>query len=171
MTLAEIGQEQRRLAYHAAPTALAVNMHFYWTGLAADVWRSGDKSTEWMLKEAANGVVFAAGHGEGGNDLPLLLSTTKAEKVDGGYKFTGHKMFGSLSPVWTFLGLHCMDNSDPAAPKIVHAFMPRDSSGYTVKETWDTVGMRATQSHDTILDGAFIPDQYITRCGPRCRRC
>ena len=54
-------------------------MHFYWTGLAADVWRSGDKSTEWMLKEAANGVVFAAGHGEVGNDLPLLLSTTKAE--------------------------------------------------------------------------------------------
>jgi alkylation response protein AidB-like acyl-CoA dehydrogenase len=72
-------------------------------------------------------------------------------------------MFGSLSPVWTFLGLHGMDNSDPAAPKIVHAFMPRDSSGYTVKETWDTVGMRATQSHDTILDGAFIPDQYVTR--------
>ncbi|MDA0263290.1 MAG: acyl-CoA dehydrogenase family protein [Chloroflexi bacterium] len=66
MTLAEICQEQRRLAYHAAPTALAVNMHFYWTGLAADVWRSGDKSTEWMLKAAVDGEVFAAGHGEGG---------------------------------------------------------------------------------------------------------
>ena len=163
MTLAEIGQEQRRLAYHAAPTALAVNMHFYWTGMAADVWRSGDMSTEWMLKAAVDGAVFAAGHGEGGNDLPLLLSTTKAEKVDGGYKFTGHKIFGSLSPVWTFLGLHAMDISDPDAPKIVHAFMPRDSSGYRIEETWDTVGMRATQSHDTILDGAFVPDKYITR--------
>jgi len=117
MTLAEIGQEQRRLAYHAAPTALAVNMHFYWTGLAADVWRSGDKSTEWMLKEAANGAVFAAGHGEGGNDLPLLLSTTKAEKVDGGYKFTGHKMFGSLSPVWTFLGIKAWIIRTPPRPK------------------------------------------------------
>ncbi len=163
MTLAQIGQEQRRLAYHAAPTALAVNMHFYWTGLAADVWRSGDKSTEWMLKAAAEGEVFAAGHGEAGNDLPVLLSSTKAEKVDGGYKFTGHKMFGSLSPVWTFLGIHGMDSSDPAGPKIVHAFMPRSSSGYTIKETWDTVGMRATQSHDTILDGAFVADEYITR--------
>ena len=163
MTLAEIGREQRRLAYHAAPTALAVNMHFYWTGMAADVWRSGDMSTEWILKAAVDGAVFAAGHGEGGNDLPLLLSTTKAEKVDGGYKFTGHKIFGSLSPVWTFLGLHAMDISNPDAPKIVHAFMPRDSSGYRIEETWDTVGMRATQSHDTILDGAFVPDKYITR--------
>ena len=124
LNLAQIGQEQRRLAYHAAPTALAVNMHFYWTGLAADVWRSGDMSTEWMLKAAANGEVFAAGHAEGGNDIPVLLSTTKAEKVDGGYRFTGRKSFGSLSPVWDYLGIHAMDTSDPAAPKIVHAFMP-----------------------------------------------
>ena len=127
LTLAQVGAEQRRLAYYAAPTALGVNMHFYWTGLAADVWRSGDMSTEWMLKATVEGHVFAAGHGEAGNDLPLLLSSTTAEKVDGGYKFTGHKIFGSLTPVWTFLGMHGMDNSDPEAPKIVHAFMPRDT--------------------------------------------
>ncbi|MCI0825793.1 MAG: acyl-CoA/acyl-ACP dehydrogenase, partial [Chloroflexi bacterium] len=97
LNLAQVCQEQRRLGYHAAPTALAVHMHFYWTGLAADVWRSGDMSTEWMLKAAVDGEVFAAGHAESGNDLPLLLSTTKAEKVDGGYKFTGRKSFGSLT--------------------------------------------------------------------------
>jgi alkylation response protein AidB-like acyl-CoA dehydrogenase len=163
LNLAQVGAEQRRLAYHSAATALGVNMHFYWTGLAADVWRSGDMSTEWMLKAAKDGEIFAAGHGETGNDLPLLLSSTTAEKVDGGYKFTGHKIFGSLSPVWTFLGMHGMDNSDPAAPKIVHAFMPRDTPGYKIVETWDTVGMRATQSQDTILEGAFVPDKYITR--------
>ena len=120
-------------------------------------------STEWMLKAAAQGEVFAAGHAEGGNDLPLLLSTTKAEKVDGGYRFTGRKSFGSLTPVWTYLGLHGMDTSNPAAPKIVHAFMPRDSSGYTIENVWDTLGMRATQSQDTILNGTFVPDEYIVR--------
>lgn len=46
LNLAQICQEQRRLGYHPAATALAVNMHFYWTGLAADVWRCGDMSTE-----------------------------------------------------------------------------------------------------------------------------
>jgi len=39
LNLAEIVQQQRRLAYHAGPTALGVHMHFYWTGLAADIWR------------------------------------------------------------------------------------------------------------------------------------
>ena len=145
LNLAEIVQQQRRLAYHAGPTALGVHMHFYWTGLAADIWRSGDKSLEWMPTETVNnGAVFAAGHAEPGNDLPLLLSSTKAERVEGGYRFTGRKSFGSLSPVWDYLGMHGMDTSNPDAPKIVHAFIPRDSNGYTIENAWDTLRMRAT---------------------------
>jgi alkylation response protein AidB-like acyl-CoA dehydrogenase len=165
-TLADVCREQRRLGYHAPATALAVNMHVYWVGLVADLWRQGDRSMEWLLKEAANGAVFAAGHAETGNDIPVLLSTTRAEPVEGGYRFTGHKSFGSLTPVWTHLGIHGMDTSDPQAPKIVHAFMPRDSEGYTIKETWDVLGMRATRSDDTVLDGVFVPDQYIVRVVP-----
>src|SRR5690349_16537689 len=141
MKLAEVCREQRRLAYHAPATALAVNMHLYWVGIAADLWRAGDKSLEWLLREAAAGEVFAAGHAESGNDIPVLLSTTKAERIDGGYRFTGRKQFGSLTPVWTRFGLHGMDPSDPQHPKIVHAFLPRDTAGYVIKETWDVLGM------------------------------
>jgi alkylation response protein AidB-like acyl-CoA dehydrogenase len=166
MTLAEVARVTRKLAYFAPATALCINMHNYWVGLCADVSRSGDKSLDWLLKEAGQGEVFAAGHAESGNDLPLLLSTTKAERVDGGYKFTGRKSFGSLSPVWTRLGLHGMDASDPENPKIVHAFMKRDTEGYNIKNTWDVLGMRATSSNDTILDGAFVPDEYIGRVVP-----
>lgn len=166
LSLAEVGQEQRRLAYHAAPTALAINMHLYWIGLVADLWRAGDRSLEWLLTGAVAGEVYAAGHAETGNDLPSLYSTTTAERVDGGYRFTGRKSFGSLTPVWTYLGIHGMDSSDPAAPKVVHAFLPRHTPGVTIKETWDVMGMRATRSDDTVLDGAFVPDQYIARVVP-----
>jgi alkylation response protein AidB-like acyl-CoA dehydrogenase len=166
LSLAEAVREQRRLAYHAAPTALAINMHLYWTGVAADLWRAGDTSLTWLLQEAARGQVFAAGHAESGNDIPVLLSTTKAERVDGGYRFTGRKGFGSLTPVWTYLGIHGMDASDPAQPKIVHAFMPRETKGYRIEETWDVLGMRATRSDDTILEGAVVPDRYVARVVP-----
>ncbi|MGC2184645.1 MAG: acyl-CoA dehydrogenase family protein [Terriglobales bacterium] len=166
MTLAEVCRQQRRLAYHAPATALAVNMHVYWIGVAADLWRRGDASLEWLLREAAAGAIFAAGHAESGNDVPVLLSTSKAERVEGGYRFTGRKHFGSLTPVWTRFGLHGMDTSDPSQPKIVHAFMPRDAAGYTIKETWDVLGMRATRSDDTVLENAFVPDRYIARVVP-----
>lgn len=164
LSLAEVCRHQQRLAYHAAPTALAVNMHLYWTGLAADLWRAGDRSLQWLLEEAAAGEVFAAGHAESGNDVPVLLSTTRAEPVDGGYRFTGRKAFGSLGPAWTRIGIHGMDTSDPEHPKVVHAFAPRDSEGMSTIRTWDDVlGMRATRSDDTVLDGVFVPEEKIAR--------
>src|SRR4051794_17581181 len=83
--LDEVVKLQRRLAYYAPATALAVNMHVYWTGLMSDLQRAGDPTHDWALREAAAGKIFAAGHGEAGNDLPLLLSTAKAERVDGGW--------------------------------------------------------------------------------------
>jgi alkylation response protein AidB-like acyl-CoA dehydrogenase len=166
LTLAEVGRLQRRLAYHAPATAVAVNMHLYWIGVAADLYRAGDTSCAWILEEAAAGHVFAAGHGESGNDVPIFLSTTTAERVDGGWAFTGHKIFGSLSPVWTYLGLHGMDLSDPDNPQIVHGFLSRDADGYEIKDTWDVMGMRATASQDTILERAFVPDDRIAVVSP-----
>jgi alkylation response protein AidB-like acyl-CoA dehydrogenase len=166
MSLVEVAREQHRLAYRAPATALALNMHLYWMGVARDMLRQGDASVEWMLREGAAGEVFAAGHAETGNDLPGLLSTTRAECVEGGYRVWGRKMFGSLTPVWTRLGLHAQNNDDPTGAKVIHAFLARDTPGYHVEETWDTLGMRATRSDDTVLDGAFIPDKYIARILP-----
>ena len=166
LSLAEICREQARLAYAAPATALAVNMHLYWTGIAADLNRAGDHTLDWLLEEAAAGEVFAAGHGERGNDLPVLASSSTAQKVEGGYRFSGHKIFGSLTPVWTRLGIHAMDLADPSHPKVVHAFMPRETAGYQIVETWDTLGMRATRSDDTILSGTFVPDRFIVRVLP-----
>src|SRR3954471_15770655 len=166
LPLSGVAAQQRRLGYYAAPTALAINMHIYWTGIAADLWRHGDTSQRWLLEAAWAGEVFAAGHAESGNDIPLLLSTTKAERVEGGDRFTGRKWFGSLSPVWTYLGIHGIDMADPSKPRIVHGFMPRDPEGYRIEQTWDVLGMRATRSDDTILDGVFVPDRYIARVVP-----
>lgn len=166
LTLAEMCREQTRLAYYAPATALGINMHVYWMGLIADLWRQGDRSLEWALKDGAAGEVFNAGHAERGNDLPLLLSTSKAERVDGGFRITGHKMFASLSPVFTRYGMHAMWMDPDGGPKIVHTFMPRTTPGYRIVETWDTMGMRATRSDDVVLDGVFIPDRYVARIVP-----
>jgi hypothetical protein len=44
LSLAESCRAQSRLAYHAPPTALGINMHLYWVGVAADLYRWGDTS-------------------------------------------------------------------------------------------------------------------------------
>jgi alkylation response protein AidB-like acyl-CoA dehydrogenase len=170
LSLSEVVREQRRLAYFAAPTAEAVAMHFGWVGVAASLWQSGDRSLQWVLEEAARGRIFSAGHAESGHDVPLTSSTTRAERVQGGYRITGHKSFGALGPVWDYMGLHALDESDPMAPVIVHVFMPRNTEGYARRDGAESLGMRATRRDETLLDGAFIPDRYLARtvaAGPR----
>jgi alkylation response protein AidB-like acyl-CoA dehydrogenase len=166
-TLPEVVREQARLAYRTGSTALAINMHLYWTGAAAYLWRKGDRSLEWILREAVAGKIFAAGHGEPGNDLGLADSGVVAEPLgDGSYRFTGRKVFTSLSPVWDWLGIHARDASDPAAPKIVHAFIRRQDPGHRTVETWDTLGVRSTRSDDTILEGVIAEAPYVSRILP-----
>lgn len=161
LDLDELALEQRRLARHAPATALALTMHLYWTGTAANLHRLGVTTTDFVLREAAAGEVFASGHAEAGNDVPIQLSTTTAERVDGGWRITGRKMFGSLGPVWTRMGLHAMDASNPDGPVVVHLFADRDAPGVEVVEKWDTLSMRATQSYDTKFDGVFVPDDRV----------
>lgn len=161
LDLAAVAAEQRRLARYAPATALSLTMHHYWVGMAMELERAGDTSCSWILEAAAAGEVFAAGHAERGNDVPVLMSTCMAERVEGGYRLTGRKQFGSNGPAWRWLGAHAIDAEDPAGPQIVHAFVDRQSPGVTVEETWDTLGMRPTQSHDTVLDGVFVPDERI----------
>ena len=161
--LAEAAVLQQRLAGAAPATALAINMHLVWTGVAKVFSDRGVPGLEFVQDGAAAGEVFAFGISEGGNDLVLFGSDTAAvPDGDGGYAFTGTKIFTSLAPVWTKLGLHGLDTTSPDAPKLVFAFIDR-TDAVTTSDDWDTLGMRATQSRTTRLNGAVADASHVVR--------
>ncbi|SES04166.1 Acyl-CoA dehydrogenase [Propionibacterium cyclohexanicum] len=161
--LAEVSVLQQRLATAAPATALAINMHLVWTGVAKVMADRGVDSLRFVLDGAVSGEVFAFGISEAGNDLVLFGSDTQATPLaDGSYSFTGTKIFTSLAPAWTQLGLHGLDTSDPDNPRLVYAFVPR-SEAVVTRDDWDTVGMRATQSRTTELHGAVAPADKVVR--------
>ncbi|UVJ37725.1 acyl-CoA dehydrogenase family protein [Arthrobacter sp. CJ23] len=156
---------QRRLATAAPATALAVNMHLVWTGVAHVLAARGDDSLGFVLKEAGQGEVFAFGISEAGNDSMLFDSgTTAAPQDDGGYSFTGRKIFTSLSPGWSRLGIFGKDaaarNGDG---ELVFGFIERATPGHETLTDWNTLGMRASQSNTTLLQGAMVPAERIFR--------
>jgi alkylation response protein AidB-like acyl-CoA dehydrogenase len=115
--LAEATTLQTRLARSAAATALAVNMHLVWTSVARIVARSGDDRMDFVPRESAAGELFAFGISEPGNDLMLFDSETDAvPEPDGGVRFTGTKIFTTLSPAFTRLGVLGLDTTSPDAP-------------------------------------------------------
>lgn len=156
---------QRRLATAAPATALAVNMHLVWTGVAQVLAARGDNSLGFVLKETGKGEVFAFGISEPGNDSMLFDSGTTAEpQPDGAYSFTGRKIFTSLSPAWTRLGIFGKDSgAREGAGELVFGFIQRDAPGHETLNDWDTLGMRASQSNTTLLHGATVPPERIFR--------
>ncbi len=172
LSLAEASVLQQRLAGAAPATALAINMHLVWTGVAKVLADRGIDDLRFVQEGAVAGEVFAFGISEAGNDLVLFGSDTDAApQPDGSYAFTGTKIFTSLAPVWTQLGLHGLDTASPDAPKMVYAFVPRtdEADGRVVtRDDWDTLGMRGTQSRTTELHGAIAPaDRVVRRIDPR----
>lgn len=160
----EVSRLQQVLAKAAPATALGINMHLVWTGVARALLERGDDSHRFVLEETAAGEVFAFGVSEPGNDLVLYGSTTAAvPSVDGGYRLTGKKIFTSLSPVWTRLGVHGLDSSDPEDQRVVYGFIERSEDGISVSEHWDPMGMRATQSRSTTLTDVPMRADRVTR--------
>ncbi|WP_194421885.1 acyl-CoA dehydrogenase family protein [Microbacterium abyssi] len=154
---------QQRLATASPATALSINMHLVWTGVAKVFSDRGVSGLEFVQDGAVAGDVFAFGISEGGNDLVLFGSDTDAApRADGAYTFTGTKIFTSLAPVWTKLGLHGLDTTSDDAPKLVFAFVDRTDAVAT-SDDWDTLGMRATQSRTTRLSGAVAPASQVVR--------
>ncbi|HLS48557.1 MAG TPA: acyl-CoA dehydrogenase family protein, partial [Actinomycetaceae bacterium] len=164
LSLEEMTRQQMRLAGAAPATALAVNMHLVWLGVAKVVHDRGDDSCDFIFTEAMAGEIFGFGVSEAGNDLVLFGSTSDARPDgQGGYTFHGTKIFTSLSPVWTRLGTFGMDTTDPADPRAVWGFITRDGGGVEVKDDWNALGMRGSQSCTTVLDGAPAPADRIVR--------
>lgn len=168
LSLVEIAAEQTRLAKAAPGTALGINMHQIIVGLGRHLVRNGNDRGELILRNAAAGELFGFGISEPGNDLVLFGSITKATPDgEGGYSFEGTKVFTSLAPVWTRLLTFGRDDSGEDGPHSVFGIMHREDGGFTIKDDWDTLGMRATQSNTTILEGAHVPaDRILTRCEP-----
>ena len=168
LSLVEIAAEQTRLAKAAPGTALGINMHQIIVGLGRHLVRNGNDRGELILRDAVAGELFGFGISEPGNDLVLFGSITKATPDgEGGYSFKGTKVFTSLAPVWTRLLTFGRDDSGEDGPHSVFGIMHREDGGFTIKDDWDTLGMRATQSNTTILEGAHVPaDRILTRCEP-----
>lgn len=153
---------QAELGQHCAATALAVNMHLYVTITNVYRWRHGAAAAEGVLRRVANeGLILMTSGGSDG-----LWPSAAAVKVDGGFRVTGRKVFCSQAPLANVLTTMAAFD-DPQDGRIVLAMgIPTSSQGVQVVETWDTLGMRATASHDVQLDDVFVGDGQIVAQRP-----
>jgi len=154
-TVAELAEMLRVLAHHCGSTALAFSMHTHQVAIPA--WRFTHQkvaAVEPLLKRVANERIILLS--SGGSDW--IAGSGKAEKVEGGYRITARKIFTSAAPVGDLLMTSAVDQE---RNEVLHFGVPMNSPNVKVLDTWRTLGMRGTGSHDVMIDGHVVPDAAI----------
>jgi alkylation response protein AidB-like acyl-CoA dehydrogenase len=152
----------RELARHCGSTALALSMHTHL--LSTTVWRwRQDQPVEPLLRRIAEEQIVLVSTGAS----DWLESSGTAEGVEGGYRVTGRKIFGSGSPAGTLLVTSAVYDDPTDGPTVLHFPVPIAAEGVTVQNNWRTLGMRATGSHDVLLENVFVPEGAVSLRRPR----
>lgn len=158
LSLYDLVMLQERLAYGDGSTALAVGWH---VGQVLHL-RSTGKWPEALFAElcrdiVAEGAMINTFATEAATGSPTRggRPETIAVRAAGGWLITGRKTFSTLSPI---LDRFVVSAYIPEEDR-TDEFLVRKSERVTVVETWDTLGMRATGSHDVVLDQAFAPEE------------
>lgn len=162
---------QEDLAAGDGSTALALNMHLIRFGSEREAhtypapWFDelcrGAVEDGWLCNTAATeeGLGSPAGGG---------LPETSASPVEGGWLLNGRKTFTTMAPILHyFITLATVQGDEARAPAIANFMVLRDDPGVSIDPTWDTLGMRASGSHDLVLEDAFLPaDRLLNRRQP-----
>lgn len=84
--------------------------------------------------------------------------TTAVKQSDGSWKITGRKTFTTLSPV---LDYFLVAATDDETGDVNEYLIPRETDGVSIEETWDSIAMHGTGSHDLVLENVVIPAEYL----------
>lgn len=93
-----------------------------------------------------------------------LPETMARRQPDGSWRLHGHKIYSTGIPALRWLAVYAA--TDEPEPRVGTFLVDARRPGWRIEETWDHLGMRATASHDVILDGAPVPPGYAVDLAP-----
>ena len=155
--LAEMSRAQQALARGCGSTALAVNMHLFQVGTTTDAWRN-NMPVEPLLKRIVDEGIVIASNGAESIVAGDWTTQTTAERRDGGYVVNGRKFFCSQAPGMDLLRFLARDAD---TDELLIIGVSAQAAGLKVVETWDTTGMRATASHDIVIEDLQVPETAV----------
>jgi alkylation response protein AidB-like acyl-CoA dehydrogenase len=88
------------------------------------------------------------------------LPKTTATRTRTGWKLHGRKAYatgGTALAFHTVWAIADEPGSDPQTPRVGHVIVPADLPGIGWVDTWDHLGLRASNTHDVVYDGVELP--------------
>jgi alkylation response protein AidB-like acyl-CoA dehydrogenase len=154
---AEMSDVLREMAHFCGSTALAFSMHTHLVAAATWRWNHGDTGGEGLLRRVAGENLILVS--SGGSDW--LPSSGSVVKDDEGFRVNARKIFSSGSPSGNLLVTSAVLNDAAEGQTVLHFPISLRADGVTILDTWRSLGMRGTGSHDVVIENAFVPESAI----------
>jgi len=149
----------RDLAHYCSSTALALSMHQHLVAAAVYNHRNGRPGQKLLERVAASETVLVS---TGAADW--MESNGSVERVEGGFRVNGKKIFASLSGAADYYGILCTlrePNDKPSRRNTLYLAVPANAKGVTVTGEWDPLGMRGTVSRTLLFRDVFVPEESM----------
>lgn len=148
---------QEQIAKGCGSTALSIGWHMGTVLEFAEHRHWNSELVPLLVKAIQNGALIntAASERNAGSPLrgakPVTTAVLSADRQS--YIITGEKTFTSAFPVLDYIFVTATMEDGEVAVFVV----PKNQPGVSFRETWDSVALRGTASHDLILDHVEIP--------------
>lgn len=86
------------------------------------------------------------------------LPRATATRTESGWRLSGHKLYATGSPILRYFAVWARTAEEP--PEVGTFLVPHDRPGVRIVETWNHLGMRASGSHDLLLENVELPREY-----------
>ncbi|MCK4659725.1 MAG: acyl-CoA dehydrogenase family protein [Phycisphaerae bacterium] len=148
------------IAYASPSTAVTLSVHNM-VGNLLNSWATEPQRSEWLSRWGTVGSFSSFAVSEAGAGSDPASCTTRAVKVDGGWKINGEKMWitNGLSGSWFLTMARTAPKSEG---KIFTAFMVRgDSPGLERQPIHGKMGVRGSETAVVSYDDVFCPDDHV----------
>ena len=89
------------------------------------------------------------------------LPKTVARRTTGGWSLSGRKAYATGGRALAYHVVWAVTD-EPDGPRVGHLVVPADAPGITWLDTWDHLGLRASNTHDVVYDEVPLPlDAFI----------
>ncbi|MGG0716943.1 acyl-CoA dehydrogenase family protein [Robertmurraya massiliosenegalensis] len=166
ISLYELVRLQEQIAIGDGATALSIGWHMGILKNLAEKRIWSEEIYKRILEDVKKGALLngAASEPQTGSPTRGGKPTTTATKSENGWILNGRKTFTTMSPVLDyFIVSASVKDSDVVGNFLVQRSLP----GVDIEETWDSIAMRGTGSHDLVLKGVEVKsDDFVERFVP-----
>jgi butyryl-CoA dehydrogenase len=124
-------------------------------------WGTEDQKRAWLPRLCSGEALGCFGLTEPGTGSDAASLSTRAERIDGGWRVTGQKQWISMGNHAKLALVFAQTDSAQAHRGLACFLVPTDAAGFTTAEIHGKLGLRASDTAELSLDGVEVGDEAV----------